>query len=147
MSTSPIVLSYVSRQTLMISIVFVHGLRGHRVHTWTKDGICWPKDLLPREPALSNVRILSFGYDSKVVDFGRHASLQDLFKHSISLLNDLCPKRVDDVGFVSSSRRLSARSNQQDRPIIFIAHSLGGLVVKDVCHQIFATSGAHSLLW
>ena len=84
-----------------LSIVFVHGLRGHRLNTWTKEGIFCPKDPLPKESGLSNVRILSFGYDSKVVDFGGHASQTSLFKHSISLLNGLCRERHDAVGFVS----------------------------------------------
>ena len=117
-----------------ISIIFVHGLRGHRRDTWTKQGICWPKDLLGIEPALSNVRILSFGYDSRVVVFGGRVSLNSIFKHSMSFLNGLCREREDVVGivFTSTSSRLKAIQNQQDRPIIFIAHSLGGLIVKDV---------------
>ena len=81
-----------------ISIIFVHGLRGHRLNTWTKQGICWPKDLLAKEPALSNVRILSFGYDSRIVVLGGQASLNSLFKHSMGLLNGLCRERVDTVG-------------------------------------------------
>ena len=87
----------------ILSIVFVHGLRGHRLDTWKKDGICWPKDLLPKERALSNVRILSFGYDSRVVDLGGQASLNSLFKFSISFLNGLCRERDDAVGLVSVS--------------------------------------------
>ena len=88
--------------TPITSIIFVHGLRGHRLDTWTKQGICWPKDLLPQEPALSNVRILSFGYDSRVVDFGGHVSQNSSFKHSISLLSGLCRERDDTVGLVSA---------------------------------------------
>ena len=88
-----------NRQVLTrISIIFVHGLRGHRLNTWTKQGICWPQDLLAKEPALSNVRILSFGYDSRVVVFGGQVGLNSLFKHSISLLNGLCRERDDTVG-------------------------------------------------
>ena len=78
------------------SIVFVHGLRGHRVETWTKDGICWPKDLLSKEEALSHTRILAFGYDANIVNVGGHASLNSLFKHSINLLNDLSRERRRD---------------------------------------------------
>ena len=55
-----------------------------------------------------NVRILSFGYDSRIVDFGGHASLNSLFNHSISLLNGLCceRERVDAVGFALVSSLL-----------------------------------------
>jgi hypothetical protein len=101
--------------------------------TWTKQGICWPKDLLPKEPALLNVRILSFGYDSRVVVFGGQVGLNSLFKHSISLLNGLCRERDDTVGLEFDED--SKLTKQQNRPIIFIAHSLGGLIVKDVCFK------------
>jgi hypothetical protein len=46
------------------SIIFIHGLRGHRTKTWTKDGVCWPNKLLSKEQTLSHVRILAFGYDA-----------------------------------------------------------------------------------
>jgi hypothetical protein len=50
------------------SIVFVHGLCGHCTKTWTKDNVCWPKDLLSKEEALSHTRVLTFGYDAYVVN-------------------------------------------------------------------------------
>lgn len=79
------------------SIVFVHGLRGHRTKTWTKDGICWPKELLSKEQALSHVRVLAFGYDANVVKLGGRVSLNSLFEHSISLLNGLSRQRKQDA--------------------------------------------------
>jgi protein SERAC1 len=76
--------------------VFVHGLCGHRRNTWTKDGVCWPEELLSKEPALSHVRILTFGYDANVDPTGR-GSLNSLFEHSISLLNELTQERRRDA--------------------------------------------------
>jgi len=96
-------------------IIFVHGLRGHRTKTWTKDGVCWPDKLLSKEQALSHVRVLAFGYDANVVVLGGRASLNSLFEHSFDLLNGLDRERKQDA----------------DRPIIFVAHSLGKLIVKD----------------
>lgn len=39
------------------SIVFVHGLRGHRINTWSSNDTCWPKDLLPED--IKDARILT----------------------------------------------------------------------------------------
>jgi hypothetical protein len=63
------------------------------VETWTKDGICWPKDLLSKEATLSHTRVLTFGYDANIVNVGGHASLNSLFEHSLNLLNDLSRER------------------------------------------------------
>ena len=80
-----------------LSIVFVHGLRGHNRNTWTKDDVCWPKDLLPKEKALSHTRVLTFGYDANIVNHMGHASLNTLFEHSIGLLNELARERRQEV--------------------------------------------------
>jgi hypothetical protein len=79
------------------SIVFVHGLRGHRRDTWTKDGVCWPKELLSKEEALSHTRVLAFGYDANIVSFNGSTSLNTLFEHSINLLNALTRERRRDA--------------------------------------------------
>jgi len=88
---------YSSNRLFHFSIVFVHGLCGHRTETWTKGNICWPRDLLPNEGALSSTRILSFGYDSTVIDPSGHALLNNLFDHSISLLHGLCQVRKQNA--------------------------------------------------
>ncbi|KAB5583090.1 hypothetical protein GE09DRAFT_948511, partial [Coniochaeta sp. 2T2.1] len=73
----------------------------------------WPKDLLP--PRLSTARILTYGYDAYVVRKGV-ASSNRLLDHATNLLHDLTTYRRS--------------SNALFRPLIFIAHSLGGLVCK-----------------
>jgi hypothetical protein len=114
--------------------VFVHGLCGHRKNTWAKDGVCWPEELLPKEPALSRVRILTFGYDANVVGPMGRASLNSLFEHSLSLLNELSRERGRDAVSCYNFHKSYQIINefQRDRPIIFVAHCLGGLLVKDV---------------
>jgi protein SERAC1 len=79
------------------SIVFIHGLRGHRRNTWTKDGVYWPQELLSKEVALSHIRVLAFGYDANVANVMGRASLNSLFEHSINLLNGLSRERRQDV--------------------------------------------------
>jgi hypothetical protein len=69
----------------------------HRRDTWTSNGICWPEALLPKEEALSQVHILTFGYDANVVDNAGCASLDTLFEHSMNLTGDLSRERRQDA--------------------------------------------------
>ncbi|KAJ5628167.1 hypothetical protein N7490_010395 [Penicillium lividum] len=98
------------------SIVFVHGLTGNRESTWTnkQSKAFWPKQLLPCD--LPTARIWTFGYDADIIGALRTASSNTLRDHGKSLMHDL------------SLARLRLRSNQ--RPLIFVAHSLGGLVTE-----------------
>ncbi|KAH7204891.1 ankyrin repeat-containing domain protein [Fusarium redolens] len=94
-----------------VDIVMVHGLNGNRTKTWTQDGCCWPRDLLPKK--IPTARVLTFGYDAS---FARNYSTYGIREHATMLLARLRDNREerDDV----------------DRPLIFVCHSLGGIVVK-----------------
>jgi pimeloyl-ACP methyl ester carboxylesterase len=130
-------------------VVFVHGLQGHPHRTWRYKGpitkttdvhenpfpkimgfagnksrrpkdmtttglVYWPLELLP--DTHGDIRILTYGYDSNVSNwFTGPANKMTIAKHGHSLLSDLAQKREDSRG----------------RPMIFVAHSLGGLVVKE----------------
>lgn len=98
-----------------VDICFVHGLTGDRTTTWTAQDQSdpWPKTLLPCK--LTTARILTYGYDAYVVR-GSVAGSNRLIDHATNLLNDLTTDR--DL------------HNAASRPIIFVAHSLGGLVCK-----------------
>lgn len=99
-----------------IDICFVHGLTGNRDSTWTAHGQStpWPKTLLP--PKLSKARILTYGYDAYIVRKSVSSSNR-LIDHAMNLLNDLTTDR--------------ACCNASSRPLIFVTHSLGGLVCKE----------------
>ncbi|KAI1827201.1 hypothetical protein F4861DRAFT_494406 [Xylaria intraflava] len=99
-----------------VDIVFIHGLTGHREKTWTAKGAAapWPQTLLASE--LPTSRILTFGYDASVANWKGAASESRIEDHAWNLLASLAECRDD---------------NASERPIIFVCHSLGGLVCKN----------------
>ncbi|KAJ9131272.1 Kinesin light chain [Coniochaeta hoffmannii] len=98
-------------------VVFVHGLTGDREKTWTARGTSepWPKALLPSE--LPTARVLTFGYDAYVADWRGVVSQNRIGNHAWNLLWSLASYRE--------------RDDTNERPIIFVCHSLGGLVCED----------------
>jgi pimeloyl-ACP methyl ester carboxylesterase len=116
------------RPDAMVDICFVHGLTGNRDTTWTGHGQStpWPKMFLP--PKLSKSRILTYGYDAYIVRKSVAGS-NGLMEHAANLLNDLTTERAD--------------CNASSRPIIFVAHSLGGLVCKEAILQSRNNPEAH----
>ncbi|KFZ07221.1 hypothetical protein V501_06676 [Pseudogymnoascus sp. VKM F-4519 (FW-2642)] len=98
-----------------VDLIFLHGLTGHREKTWTATGEDepWPKSLLSKD--LPSARIISYGYDADVANLTRVAGQNTVREHARNLINDLTALRRDAVG----------------RPIIFVVHSLGGLVCQD----------------
>ncbi|PWY64836.1 alpha/beta-hydrolase [Aspergillus eucalypticola CBS 122712] len=96
-------------------ICFVHGLTGDRRTTWTADhqSAPWPQTLLPSH--IRRARILTYGYDAYIVRKSA-ASSNRLIDHATNLLHDLTADR--------------ASCDASSRPLIFVAHSLGGLVCK-----------------
>ena len=106
------------------SIVMVHGLQGHPHRTWTAgNGIMWPRDLLPVD--VPNARVMTYGYHS--ID----QSPAQICELSLFYQADDLVSRVKQV------RRQTASDN---RPIIFIAHSLGGIVVKSALVRLRMSS-------
>ena len=101
-----------------VDLVFVHGLTGNAYNTWLdkETGVHWPSELLGQD--IPDSRVLSFGYDADVVSlWGRGpASSSRLSNHAESLVGKLVRERE--------------RSDTETRKIIFVAHSLGGLVTE-----------------
>ncbi|OHF04402.1 LipA and NB-ARC domain-containing protein [Colletotrichum orchidophilum] len=108
-----------------VDIVLVHGLNGHPKSTWTsspsQDGgdVFWPTDLLPHSLGKTRANILVYGYNADVYTSGksdRSASDNFIFQHAQTLVTNL------------TLYRKSERTSRN--PIIFVAHSLGGILVK-----------------
>ncbi|KAH9226831.1 hypothetical protein K456DRAFT_1798888, partial [Colletotrichum gloeosporioides 23] len=99
-------------------VVFVHGLEGHFRNTWSQeDSQPRPrrKHLLAED--FPRARIFTFGYNSAITRFFHESAYHgSILEYCKSLLQRLSAERKDCLR----------------RPLIFIAHSLGGLVVKSV---------------
>ena len=101
-----------------VDIVFVHGLTGNAYTTWLyKDKgikVHWPSELLKQD--LPDARIMSFGYDADIVNLWNPKSHSPLTGHAEDMVGALVRKRE--------------RTNTEDRKILFVGHSLGGLVIE-----------------
>jgi len=102
----------------IVDIVFVHGLTGRRYDTWRAEGEAepWPKKLLPHALSPLTVRIFSTRFDSNIAGWTGKVDDITITKNADDLLHDLSMTRE--------------RDGLTDRPIIFVCHSLGGLVCK-----------------
>ena len=139
-----------SQKPIFADVIFVHGLQGHPRKTWESRAgvvaspkpaqqrglvnrlfrtgrqletesqepasIFWPEDLLRVDH--TDIRILTYGYDSNVTHYFKGPTNKlNLSQHGEALLNRVAGERQ--------------RSNCAGRHIIFVAHSLGGLLVKE----------------
>lgn len=104
-------------QDATVDIVFVHGLTGDRQSTWTHkpSGTFWPRDLLIQ--VIPRSRILAFGYDADYGHVWTPVSSNCVRNHARNFIKELVTMRM--------------RSGTTGRPILFVAHSLGGIVVAD----------------
>ena len=99
-------------------IVAIHGLNGHFEKTWTTEGtdgarVNWLRDLLPKK--LPNTRILAFSYNYLVQSGNSTAGILDF---ATQLLEEILTVRKTPA--------------EKARPIVFVCHSLGGIVCKQV---------------
>ena len=77
--------------------------------------VFWPRDLLPK--VFPQARIITWGYGVQIEKMFASASQATIFHHAQTLLSDLAMLRGSEP--------------DRKKPLVFIAHSLGGIVVKD----------------
>ncbi|KAH7307989.1 hypothetical protein B0I35DRAFT_515832 [Stachybotrys elegans] len=100
-------------ENVAADIIAVTGLGGHAFGSWVNSrGHMWLRDYLPKD-LMNRARILIYGYHSVLQKSHNRSSLRD---YSDSFMQDLMGIR--------------SQHGIKDRPIIFIGHSLGGLIVK-----------------
>ncbi|KAI4236697.1 MAG: hypothetical protein LQ349_002383 [Xanthoria aureola] len=98
-------------------------------HAEDRELVYWPKHLLPQ--TLPEARVFAYGYDTRV----RHALGAPVSK------NNVYDIASDFLRTLEAERR-----SQPSRPLIFIAHSLGGIVVKELLRQSRGHQVHHSHL-
>ncbi|KAL8870209.1 MAG: hypothetical protein Q9174_003693 [Haloplaca sp. 1 TL-2023] len=101
-----------------VDVVFIHGLNGDPHNTWTSEHnkVFWPSQLLGPLLEEERARLLVYGYDADVTSFTDGVSKDKIHNHAEQVVTDL-----------AANRRIRKAS---ERPIIWVAHSLGGLVIK-----------------
>ncbi|XP_005065973.2 protein SERAC1 isoform X2 [Mesocricetus auratus] len=116
-------------QPIKADVLFIHGLMGAAFKTWRQHDservltesaevdenrytTCWPKTWLAKDcPAL---RIISVEYDTSLSDWRAR-----------------CPMERKSIAFRSNELLSKLRAaGVGDRPVIWISHSMGGLLVK-----------------
>jgi Alpha/beta hydrolase family len=105
------------RTAVDVDVVFVHGLEGHHHSTWAlnEDGASWAEWLAIDLP---NAAVWSFDYPASISRWTGHA--MPLLARASDLASHLVAKGIG-IG---------------DRPVVFITHSLGGLLVKQVLRNV-----------
>ncbi|KFX99301.1 hypothetical protein V490_01847 [Pseudogymnoascus sp. VKM F-3557] len=113
-----------------VDIVFVHGLGGSSRMTWSKNrnlDFFWPQKFLPFEQDINEARILTFGYNSNFRP-GSGKNKMSILDFAKDLLYDLKYATDDSASKIEDLC-------MGERPIIFIVHSMGGLIVKEAYIQ------------
>ncbi|KAK2884254.1 hypothetical protein Q8A67_017891 [Cirrhinus molitorella] len=119
-----------TNQPIKADVLFVHGLLGAAFKTWRQkdldvtddkvEGVredyteCWPKSWLAAD--CPNLRILSVEYDTHLSDWKAKCPVENQRK-SLAYRSQELLRKLKDAGV-------------GDRPVVWVAHSMGGLLVK-----------------
>ncbi|KAH7460874.1 Protein SERAC1 [Phytophthora ramorum] len=115
----------------VIDVVFVHGLRGHPFGTWRTDmgnklegnNAIWPDVLLANDLQRHNVpaRLVTLGYEAGMVSWSSPWPSLTLQERGRVMLSAL---------YAANIGRDRHHPGAPARPVVFITHSMGGLLTK-----------------
>ncbi|KAI0455693.1 hypothetical protein F5B21DRAFT_178737 [Xylaria acuta] len=120
---------YEHETNAQVDLIAVPGLGSHPLGSWKSStgNEIWLRDYVPWD--IPNYRVILYGYDTKLQ--GNHS------KQSIEDLGGAC---------MESITAFRADTDTSQRPIIFIGHSLGGLLIKEALIRARKRSGDGSNL-
>ncbi|GAB7336817.1 hypothetical protein MBLNU13_g11325t2 [Cladosporium sp. NU13] len=113
-----------------VDIVAVTGLGGHALGSFrSTDGtVVWLRDFAPED--ILRARFITYGYDTSIVSSDDNQGIHELAR---TLLDGLAIFRQ--------------RTQTQQRPLLFVCHSLGGVVLKEaLVMSSKATESKHNSL-
>lgn len=104
-------------------MIAIHGINGHAFGTWTAkendsgEEKMWLKDFLAYE--FPQCRVLTYGYNADLKSSGE---------------GDLLALTRELVGALEMVRKTET---ERKRPIIWIGHDIGGILIAQVSHTLF----------
>ncbi|KAI0410480.1 hypothetical protein F5X98DRAFT_98862 [Xylaria grammica] len=113
-------------ETCTVDLIAVSGLASHAFGSFKERNgpHMWLRDSLPRD--IPNTRIFTYGYDTHLEGSTSVANLDDLANEFQSKL-----KLIRSYQQASTKTGLGPIASPQ-RPLIFLGHSLGGILIKAV---------------
>ncbi|KAL8791321.1 MAG: hypothetical protein Q9195_005940 [Heterodermia aff. obscurata] len=141
-----------------IDIVALHGLTGHAWNSFstsasvnqdakrTKD-VNWLRDILPRLLRTNtqqkiHPRVMTYGYNA---DVWMTKSVQEIEVPVNNLLSYLATERSQVRQFKSSCTIPANLQKDPERPLFFVGHSLGGIVIQQAIAALADEALIHSL--
>ncbi|XP_035473715.1 protein SERAC1 [Scophthalmus maximus] len=134
-------------QPIKADVLFIHGILGAAFKTWRQKDRnmseeekeaeswddyteCWPKSWLAAD--CPNLRVLSVEYDSHLSDWGAKCPAENQRKSLAYRSQELLKKlKLAGVG---------------ERPVVWVAHSMGGLLVKKMLLDASEDPEMHGLI-
>ena len=111
-------------EPVVADIIAVTGLAGHAFGSWAcSPRTMWLRDFLPHD--IKNVRVLTYGYNSQLKNATSRGVIGDHVRR-----------------FKQRLLTLPQSSRVRHRPIIFIGHSLGCILIKKTLVEIYSTPTA-----